>query len=54
LNDSPRSRIARSTIADVEARYRNGGIGYGEVKAQLAEQTRVGAKGDSSPHRSAS
>ncbi|MGO9902876.1 MAG: hypothetical protein ACLP0J_25025 [Solirubrobacteraceae bacterium] len=26
-----------TTIADVEARYRTGGIGYGEVKAQLAE-----------------
>jgi len=25
------------TIADLEARYRTGGIGYGEVKAQLAE-----------------
>jgi tryptophanyl-tRNA synthetase len=24
------------TVADVEARYRSGGIGYGEVKAQLA------------------
>ena len=27
----------RGTVADVEARYRNGGIGYGEVKALLAE-----------------
>lgn len=25
------------TVADVEARYRTGGIGYGEVKTQLAE-----------------
>ena len=25
------------TIAGVEARYRSGGVGYGEVKAQLAE-----------------
>jgi tryptophanyl-tRNA synthetase len=26
-----------STVAEVEARYRNGGIGYGEVKALLAD-----------------
>jgi tryptophanyl-tRNA synthetase len=26
-----------STVQEVETRYRNGGIGYGEVKALLAE-----------------
>jgi tryptophanyl-tRNA synthetase len=36
-----------ATIDEVEARYRSGGIGYGEVKAQLADAV----EGHVAPHR---
>jgi hypothetical protein len=43
------------TIADLEARYRTGGIGYGEVKAQLADaiNAHVAPMRDRCSHQSA-